>query len=46
MIEVLIEENHLKRYEDIRLTEISLLPTEADIWSGDISKPSIIQKVG
>jgi hypothetical protein len=36
MIEVLIEENYLKRYEDIKLTEISLLPTEADLWSDEL----------
>jgi len=42
MIEILIEENYLKRYEDIRLTDISLLPTEIDIWSGDLSCPSIL----
>ena len=36
MIEVLIEENYLKRYEDLKLTEISILPTEADLWSGEL----------
>ena len=36
MIEVLIEENYLKRYEDINLTEISLLPTEGDLWSDEL----------
>jgi hypothetical protein len=46
MIEVLIEENYLKRYEDIRLTDISLLPTEIDLWSGDLNCPSILQRVG
>lgn len=32
MCEVLIEENHLKRYEDIKLSDISLLPNEEDLW--------------
>jgi hypothetical protein len=42
MIEILIEENYLKRYEDIRLTDISILPTEIDLWSGDLHCPSIL----
>jgi hypothetical protein len=42
MIEVLIEENYLRRYQQIRLSEISLMPTEADIGSGEIDRPSII----
>ena len=46
MIEVLIEENYLRRYQQIRLSEISLMPTEADIGSGEIDRPSIIQNVG
>lgn len=35
MIEVLLEENHLKRYEDIRIADIALLPTETDVWDGE-----------
>ena len=33
MIEVLLEENHLKRYEDLQLSEVALMPTESDLWT-------------
>lgn len=32
MIEVLIEENHLKRYEDIHLVDVAIMPTDSDLW--------------
>jgi hypothetical protein len=46
MIEVLIEENYLKRYEDIKLTEVSLLPTEADLWSDELVNTSALLNIG
>ena len=36
MIEVLIEENHLKRYEDIRLGDVAVMPTESDLWTKQV----------
>lgn len=33
MIEVLIEENHLKRYEGIHLGDVAVMPTESDLWT-------------
>ncbi len=32
MVEILIEENHLKRYEAIKTSDVSIVPTEEDLW--------------
>ena len=33
MVELLIEENHLKRHEDIVLSDLAIIPTEEDFWA-------------
>lgn len=32
MVEILIEENYLKRYEDIKISDVPIMPTEEDLW--------------
>lgn len=32
MVEILMEENYLRRYEPIEIRDIAVLPTETDLW--------------